>query len=50
MTRITSLEAPSCTDKIYSNVAHKITNIHTIPNINSEHNYISAIYTVKEPL
>ena len=31
-------------------MAHKITNICTIPNIHSDHSYVSAIYTVKESL
>ena len=50
MTRIVSHQAPSCIDKIYSNVPHKITNVKTTKNIDSDHCYVSAIYNAKEPL
>ena len=49
-TRITNHQAPSCIDKIYTNVSHKINNINTVPNIDSDHSYVTAIYNVKEPL
>ena len=50
MTRITNHQAPSCIDKIYSNVSHKITNIQTTPSISSDHHYVSATYNSKEPI
>ena len=46
-TRITSHQPPSCIDKIYSNVSHKISNIKTITNIDSDHKYVTAIYKAK---
>ena len=48
-TRITNHQAPSCIDKIYTNVPHKINNNNTVPNIDSDHSYVTAIYNVKEP-
>ena len=49
-TRITSHQPPSCIDKIFSNVPHKINNVQTINNINSDHHYVTAIFNSKEPL
>ena len=49
-TRIISHQSPSCIDKLYTNVSHKISNIQTISNIDSDHNYITAIYNSKESI